>query len=231
MSRKKKLKKRRPARLTCLYYILIGIIAMFVVFVAIAKADETDGKTKASQTARMPIESRSTDLLYRGDGETAKQLSETAMTREEADVLAAQNGEGRWAIEYEPTPDHINQEKVDDEISENFDLFCDVVYAESGNQGDLGMRYVADCIINRMRCGEAFADTMKGVLTAEGQFACISDGGAAKWKGHEKEEVRKICQEELEDTTNTDIYYFRTGHFFDFGVPKFQYKDHYFSGR
>ena len=230
MNRNSKLKKKRPARLTCLYYILIGIIAMFVVFVVIAKADEADGGVKAGQTAGMPI-ARPTDLVYRDNGEIAKQLSETAMTREEADVLAAQNGEGRWTIEYEPTADHIDEEKVDDEISENFDLFCDVVYAESGNQGDLGMRYVADCIINRMRCGEAFADTMKGVLTAEGQFACISDGGAAKWKGHEKEKVRKICQEELADTTNTDIYYFRTGHFFDFGVPKFQYKAHYFSGR
>lgn len=213
-----------------LYFVLIGIIAGIMVFGAIAKAEPTDGE--AIQTAKCPIVVKSSDLVYRGDGEVAKQISsETNLTREEADVLDAQNGTGRWSVELEPTPDHVDEEKVDDEISENFDLFADVVYAEAGNQGDLGMRYVADCIINRLRCGEAFDDTLHGVLTAEGQFSCVSDGGAAKWKGHEKENVRKICQEELMHTTNTEIYYFRTGHFFDFGVPKFQYKAHYFSGR
>lgn len=156
--------------------------------------------------------------------------SETTLTREEADVLDARNGTGRWEITQEVTPDHISQEEIDDEISENFDSMCDVVYAEAGNQGDRGMRLVADVIINRMRNGEAFDDTLHGVLYAAGQFSCINDGGAAKWKGHEKDEVRKICQEELEQVTDPNVYYFRTGHY-GYGKPLYKYRDHYFSGR
>ena len=156
---------------------------------------------------------------------------ETELTREEADVMDARNGSGRWEVTYEVTPDHIEQEKIDDEISENFDTFCDVIFAESGNQGDYGMRLVADCIINRMRSDEAFADAMHGVLHAKNQFSCIHDGHAAKFRGHEKENVRKLAQEELMHVTDPDICYFRTGHFFNFGTPKYRYKDVYFSGR
>ena len=156
---------------------------------------------------------------------------ETELTREEADVMDARNGTGRWEVTDEATPDHIEQEKIDDEISENFDTFCDVIYAESGNQDDYGMRLVADCIINRMRNDKAFADTMHGVLHAKNQFSCIYDGHAAKFRGHEKENVRKLAQEELMHVTDPDIYYFRTGHFFSFGTPKYRYKDVYFSGR
>lgn len=156
---------------------------------------------------------------------------ETELTREEADVMDARNETGRWEVTYEVTPDHIEQEKIDDEISESFDTFCDVIYAESGNQGDYGMRLVADCIINRMRSDEAFADTMHGVLHAKNQFSCIHDGHAAKFRGHEKENVRKLAHEELMHVTDPDIYYFRTGHFFSFGTPKYRYKDVYFSGR
>lgn len=153
--------------------------------------------------------------------------SETELTREEADVLEARNGTGRWAMPLEATPDHIDEEIIDDEISENFDLLCDVVFAESGNQGDKGMRLVADVIINRMRKG----DTLHSVLTAKNQFSCVSDGGAKKWRGHEKEKVRKLVQQELANTSNTDVMYFRTGRYSDYGTPLFKYRDHYFSGK
>lgn len=160
--------------------------------------------------------------------------SETRLTREEADVLDARNGTGRWSeCDTLPpvTPDHIDQEKIDDEISENFDLMCDVVFAESGNQGEHGMRLVADVIINRMRCGEAFDDTLDGVLMAPNQFSCVSDGGAARWNGHSMDNVRKICQEELTNVTDPTIFYFRTGHYTPYGVDAYKYGDHYFSRR
>lgn len=162
---------------------------------------------------------------------THKKTHEKVLTVEEADVLDAQNGTGRWATDLEPTPDHIDQEKVDDEISENFDMLCKVVFAESGNQGDKGMRLVCDVIINRMRCGEAFDDTLHEVLTAPNQFSCVSDGGADKWKGNERKEVRKICQEELKHVTDPTIFYFRTGHYSPYGVDAYKYGDHYFSRR
>lgn len=162
---------------------------------------------------------------------TSAEASETVLTREEADVLDARNGTGRWSMPVEATPDHIDQEKIDDEISDNFDLMCDVVFAESGNQGERGMRLVADVIINRMRCGEAFSDTLNGVLTAPNQFSCVSDGGATKWHGHTRDKVRKIVQEELANVTDSTIFYFRTGHYTPYGVDAYKYGDHYFSRR
>lgn len=149
--------------------------------------------------------------------------------REAANAKDAQNLTGRWALE--ATPDHIDLEKVDDEISNHFDDMCDVIYAESGNQGEYGMRLVADVIINRMKCGEAFDDTLGEVLTSPGQFSCIKDGGAKKWHGHTRAEVRKIAQQELTEVTDPTIFYFRTGHFSKYGVPAYKYKDVYFSRR
>lgn len=177
------------------------------------------------------INPQTSDLVYWGTGETARQLSEAGLTREEADVLDAQNGIGRWEVAYEPTPDHVDEEKVDDEISENFDLFCDVVYAEAGSQSDLCMRRVTDVIINRMRSGTAFDDTLKGVLTAPYQFSCIADGHASKFKGHEKEHVRKLIQEELAETGDTTIYYFRTDYYTPYGADAYKIDSVYFSRR
>lgn len=154
-----------------------------------------------------------------------------AYSVEDANAFEAQSLTGRWEPVLTATPDHIDQEKIDDEISENFDLFCDVVFAEAGNQGDCGMRLVADVIINRMRCGEAFDDSLHGVLTASGQFSCVADGGADRWNGHSMDNVRKICQEELKDTTDTTIFYFRTGHYTPYGEDAYKYGDHYFSRR
>lgn len=210
-----------------------AIVTMLILAVSVFNTSPTVIEAQAPTEYRVgksePVYS---DLVYHGDGETAVQLDDdTEITREESDVMDARNGSGRWEVTYETTPDHIEQEKIDDEISENFDTFCDVIYAESGNQGNYGMRLVADCIINRMRSGEAFDDTMHGVLYAKNQFSCISDGHAAKFRGHEKANVRKLAQEELMHVTDPDIYYFRTGHFFNFGTPKYRYKDVYFSGR
>ena len=211
-NRRKRRIQERPIHYA---YIFLAIIAGVFLFAAIAQATpERPAEAKEATAEEIPADD-----------------SETTLTREEADVRDARNLEGRWATFYEVTPDHIDEEKVDDEISENFDLFCDVVYAENGNQGDKGLRLAADTIINRMRSGEAFADTLNGVLTAPSQFSCIADGHAAKFAGHERNEVRKICQEELAHTSNTQVFYFRTDYFSDYGTPLFKYKDVYYSGR
>lgn len=197
--------------------VTVFIVSLFAVLAFIWVTGSTPKETEAKAVS--------------GEHTEKATQSETKLTVEEADVLDARNGEGRWKEETpEVTPDHIDQEKIDDEISENFDLFCDVVFAEAGNQGDRGLRLVADVIINRMRCGEAFDDTLHEVLTAPNQFSCVSDGGAARWQGHTKDNVRKICQQELSNVTNKRVYYFRTGHY-GYGKPLFKYKDHYFSGR
>lgn len=202
---------------------IMAVVIMVAVSIAIASPWGTDAGSPQKSDEQV---NECVNVLKRIE----KRNGDTLNAREVANAKEAQNKTGRWEPVYEATEDHVSQEKIDDEISEHFDLMCKVVFAEAGNQGDKGMRLVADVIINRMRCGEAFDDTLVGVLTAKNQFACVADGGADRWKGHTKKEVRKICQEELMHVSNDKVFYFRTGHY-GYGRPLFKYKDHYFSGR
>jgi len=172
------------------------------------------------------------DLVYHGRGETARQIADDGMGREAANAEAAQEQTGRWEpVLPEATPDDIEQERIDDEISNNFDIFCDVIYAEAGGEGEKAMRLVADVVINRMRDGNAFDDTLRGVLTAPYQFSCVDDGHAKKFAGHSKGKVRRIAQEELMNTTDNTIYYFRTEHFTPYGADAYKCGNIYFSRR
>ena len=44
-----------------------------------------------------------------------------------------------------------------------------------------------------------------------------------------KEELVQLVREELENRTNSEVVFFRTGHYHSYGVPLFQVGAHYFS--
>lgn len=44
-----------------------------------------------------------------------------------------------------------------------------------------------------------------------------------------KDELVQLVKEELENRTNEDVVFFRTGHYHSYGVPMFQVGAHYFS--
>lgn len=111
-------------------------------------------------------------------------------------------------------------------ISEaEFEYIVKTVWAESGNQDELGQRYVTDCIINRKKkykCKNYYE-----VIQAKNAFATYSNGMIER--AEPTELTYKVVKEELEYQTNTEILYFRTKHYHKFGTPCFKHGAHYFS--
>ena len=107
-----------------------------------------------------------------------------------------------------------------------------VVQAEAGNQDELGKRYVADCVFNRVDSVD-FPDNIHDVVYQLNpvQFSTTVDGGIEKAAYTITEDVFQIVLEEFETRTNSEIIYFRTGHYSSDGTPAFPYGDHYFSTR
>lgn len=114
---------------------------------------------------------------------------------------------------------------VEDADSDNFEMLCNCVYAESGNQSDYGIRLCADVIINRAGGDVAKIDD---VISAPYQFSSYSDGGMQKWCDV-PEKIIQLCAQEIQSRTNTQVWYFRTGHFSEYGTPWQKVGDHYFS--
>lgn len=111
-------------------------------------------------------------------------------------------------------------------ISEaEFEYIVKTVWAESGNQDELGQRYVTDCIINRKK--KYKCKNYYDVIQAKNAFATYSNGMIEK--AEPTELTYKVVKEELEHQTNTEILYFRTKHYHTFGTPCFKHGAHYFS--
>ena len=111
-------------------------------------------------------------------------------------------------------------------ISEaEFEYIVKTVWAESGNQDELGQRYVTDCIINRKK--KYKCKNYYDVIQAKNAFATYSNGMIER--AEPTELTYKVVKEELEYQTNTEILYFRTKHYHKFGTPCFKHGAHYFS--
>lgn len=102
-----------------------------------------------------------------------------------------------------------------------------LIQAESGNQDELGKRYVADVVLNRVDSDD-FPDSINNVLRQDKQFASIVDGNYAKAEWTVTEDCFQIALEEYYSRTNSEIHYFRTDRY-GTGVPAFKHGDHYFS--
>lgn len=106
-----------------------------------------------------------------------------------------------------------------------------IVQAEAGNQDELGKRYIADVIWNRVESDE-FPDKPGDVIYQMDpvQFATTVNGAMGKAGYEIDEDTFYIVLDEYENRTNSEIIYFRTGHYGS-GTPAFKYGAHYFSTR
>lgn len=113
----------------------------------------------------------------------------------------------------------------DDADADNFEMLCNCVYAESGNQSDYGVRLCADVILNR---ADGDISKIDDVISAPYQFSSYSDGGMKKWCDV-PDRIIQLCAEEMQSRANTQVWYFRTGHYSEYGTPWQRIGDHYFS--
>lgn len=110
------------------------------------------------------------------------------------------------------------------------ELVALLVQAEAGNQDELGKRYVADVVFNRVDSNN-FPDTIEEVIYQKNptQFAVTTNGALEKAGYTITEDVFNIVLEEADKRTNADVIYFRTGKYHSNGHKAFKHQDHYFS--
>ena len=113
--------------------------------------------------------------------------------------------------------------------TEEFELLVQLVAAEAENQPFEGKRAVAAVVLNRVDFGWPFEDTIEGVIFQENQFSCISDGRFFNADAYISEEDMDAVLAELTERSDTEIIFFRTERFSDYGTPAYQIGDHFFS--
>lgn len=136
-------------------------------------------------------------------------------------------------VETMPKPDPVEiqgvVEKPEPEISmskEDMKLIAHMTMAEAEGESEYGQRLVIDTILNRVDSG-TFPDSVYGVLYQPYQFSSIKDGRFARC--HVKKELYELVVEEVQNRTNYDVIFFRTGHYSEYGTPMFKEGAHYFN--
>lgn len=147
-----------------------------------------------------------------------------------------------WAInlDEEPIEEPVEPEKIEAPASEEkvmelenpltteeeIDLISLVVMAEAEGECEEGQRLVIDTILNRVDHGR-FPDTIHGVLYQPNQFEPMWNGRINRC--YVQEDIRNLVLEELQTRTNSEVIFFRTTRYSDYGTPLFQVGNHYFS--
>lgn len=109
---------------------------------------------------------------------------------------------------------------------EEIDLIALCVMAEAEGEPEEGQRLVIDTILNRVD-DPRFPGNVHDVIYQKNQFAGMY--GERIERCYVKEELVQLVREELENRTNREVVFFRTGHYHSYGVPLFQVGAHYFS--
>lgn len=102
-------------------------------------------------------------------------------------------------------------------------LLYRVVQAEGYTMGYEGMRYITSAILNLARDRGCSVDD---VLTS-GAYTVVNTG--AIWRQELLPETIAAVDDDLSSQIDTEIKYFRTGHYHGFGTPRFKYGNVYFS--
>lgn len=111
-------------------------------------------------------------------------------------------------------------------FTEEYIYLAKCIEAEAGNQGYLGKVYVCDVILNRVDSPN-FHNSITEVINAPNQFSVVDNGMINSISV--SEETLEVVKNEIENRTNTEILYFRTGYYHSFATPVLQHNAHYFS--
>ena len=129
--------------------------------------------------------------------------------------------------EPEPIPETPPIEKPEISMSkEDMELIAWMTMAEAEGESEYGQRLVIDTILNRVD-SSTFPDSVYGVLYQPYQFSSIKDGRFGRC--YVKEELYDLVVEEVQNRTNHDVIFFRTGHYSEYGTPLFKEGAHYFN--
>ena len=110
--------------------------------------------------------------------------------------------------------------------SYEIELVALITIAEAEGQSEEGKRLVIDSILNRVE-HERFPNTVEEVIFQPNQFSCVWDGRVERC--NVTNDVIDLVNEEMQNRTNGDVIFFRTGRYSSYGSPMFKVEDHYFS--
>lgn len=135
------------------------------------------------------------------------------------------------SIAYEsgmPAPEEDRQpmDMVKSVPGDTLELMALVIEAEAANQGYYGKQLVADVILNRVDSDE-FPDSIARVLLQPNAFSTIWDGAA--FRAEPTQETYDAIAAELMHRCNTDILYFTSEGFSEYGRDWKKVGGHYFS--
>lgn len=129
-------------------------------------------------------------------------------------------------ITEQPISEPVTVEPEFDLTDEEIDLIAIVVMAEAEGECEEGQRLVADTILNRVE-SPYFPDTVYDVIYQKNQFTSMWNGRVDRC--YVRDDIRELVVEEAISRYNSEVVFFRTGRYSDYGVPLFQVEHHYFS--
>ena len=105
------------------------------------------------------------------------------------------------------------------------DLIALVTIAEAEGEPQAGQRRVIDTIFNRMDDPDTVAD----VVYQPWQYTSMWDGRADRCLGIVTDDIREMVLEEFGNRTDSEVVFFRTERFSEYGSPLYAIGNHYFS--
>ena len=105
-------------------------------------------------------------------------------------------------------------------------LIAKLVLAEAEGEPEMGKRLVIDTVLNRLE-SEDFPNTVYDVVYQPYHYDPAWDGRIDLFS--ELDDEFKLVVDEIHNRTNSEVLYFRTDKFHEFGTPMEQVGNHYFS--
>lgn len=105
-------------------------------------------------------------------------------------------------------------------------LIAKLVLAEAEGEPEMGKRLVIDTVLNRLE-SEDFPNTVYDVVYQPYHYDPAWDGRIELFS--ELDDAFKLVVDEIHNRTNSEVLYFRTNKFHEFGTPMEQVGNHYFS--
>lgn len=124
------------------------------------------------------------------------------------------------------TFESANKEKESMLCDSDISLIALCTMAEAEGECEEGQRLVIDTILNRVD-SEWFPDTVEDVIYQPRQFTSMWNGRVTKCEV--QPDICRLVRNELKSRTNSDVIFFRTGKFSEYGRPLFKVGHHYFS--
>lgn len=123
-------------------------------------------------------------------------------------------------------PETTTQPEKTNVALSDIELIALLTMAEAEGESEEGKRLVIDTVLNRVD-HSYWPNTVRGVIYQSGQFTSMWNGRVNKC--YVSEEYCQLVREEIKNRTNSEVVYFRTDYYSNYGQPMFQVGSHYFS--